>query len=120
MYPGKPCHFMAKNGCSIYSNRPYNPCKGFKCVWKENRKVPKEFKPNTIGMIMTNGYLDGVHYVQIVPAGQEITVDVLDWAITAVNEGEINHIVYQKDNKAKIISQDSDFITKYKEHLASK
>jgi hypothetical protein len=110
---------MAKGGCSIYSNRPHNPCKGFKCVWKENRTVPKEFKPNTIDMIMTNGYLDGIHYVHIVPAGQEITVDVLDWAITAVNGGEIKHIVYQKNNKAKIISQDPDFITKYKEHLAT-
>ena len=120
MYPGKPCHFVSKNGCSIYSSRPYDPCKGFRCVWKQNSAVPDQFKPDIIGIIMINNYLEDTHYIYLASAGSDVTVDVLDWAIAAVNDGKINNIVYQRDNKIKIISQDPDFTVRYKAYLASK
>jgi hypothetical protein len=120
VYPGKPCHFVSKKGCSIYLSRPYDPCKGFKCVWKQNPVVPNQFKPDIIGIIMTNNYLEDTPYIFLAPAGKDVTVDILDWAITAVNDGSIKNIVYQKDNKIKIISQDSVFIDRYKAHLAGK
>lgn len=120
MYPGKPCHFVGKNGCSIYAMRPYNPCKGFKCVWKQTSAVPLEFKPDLIDMIMIEKSLDGIPYVLIVPAKNEITLEILDWAVSAVNDGSIDNIVYQKDSNVRVISSNPDFITKCKEQLGSK
>ena len=113
MGPGKPCFFVTKNGCGIYSSRPHDPCKGFKCVWKMSSAVPLEFKPNLSGIIMIENQIDNMPYVYLVPAGNEITLEILDWAITAVNSGSINNIVYKKDDKARIISRDPAFIDKY-------
>ncbi len=113
MGPGKPCHFKTKNGCGIYASRPADPCKGFKCVWKMTSIVPAEFKPDQVGMIMIENAIDGIPYVYIVPAGNEISLEILDWAVSAVNAGNINNIVYKKDGKARIISRDPAFIDKY-------
>ncbi len=120
MGPGKPCHFVTKNGCSIYSNRPYDPCKGFKCVWKQNSIVPVSFKPDVVGMIMINNVLDDIPYVYIVPAGKEISIDVLDWAVSAVISGDVPHIVYHKDTKVRVISQDPVFVDKYYAYINAK
>jgi len=75
--------------------------------------VPLEFKPNLSGIIMIENQIDNMPYVYLVPAGNEITLEILDWAITAVNSGSINNIVYKKDGKARIISRDPEFIDKY-------
>lgn len=120
MYPGKPCNFITKNGCSIYAMRPHNPCKDFKCVWKKNSKIPLEFKPNLVDMIMIETAIDGIPYVYIVSAGKEISLDILDWAVGAVNAGTIDHIVYEKNGKARVISQNSVFVEKYNAYLEIK
>lgn len=120
MGPGKPCHFVSKKGCSIYEMRPYNPCKGFKCVWKRSYVVPLEFKPDVVGMIIIDNMLEDIPYSQIVPAGKEITLEVLDWAVSAVISGKMNHIVYQKDGGVRIISQDPAFVEKYNAFIESK
>lgn len=119
MGPKKPCHFVSKNGCSIYAMRPYNPCKGFKCVWKKNFKVPLEFKPDLIDMIMLEKALDDIPYVLLVPATSEITLEILDWAVSAVDNGSIENIVYQHKDQIRVISRNPDFIAKSKEQLGS-
>jgi hypothetical protein len=120
MYPGKPCHFVSKKGCSIYNMRPHNPCKGFKCVWKKTSIVPLEFKPDLVGMIMVESILDDMPYVYIERAGNEISLEILDWAVSAVISGSINHIVYKKDGIERVISQDPVFVEKYNAYLKSK
>lgn len=112
MGPGKPCHFVGKNGCGIYAVRPYNPCKGFKCVWKKNFKVPLEFKPDLIDMIMIEKTIDDIPYILLVPAKNEITLEILDWAVSAVNEGSIDNIVYTKEGKTRAISRNPEFLDK--------
>ena len=92
--------------------RPYNPCKGFKCIWKQNFKVPLEFKPDLIDMIMIEKTIDDIPYVLVVPAGKEISLEILDWAVSAVNAGSIDNIVYQKDGNTRAISRDPAFIDK--------
>lgn len=113
MYPGRPCNFVSKSGCSIYSVRPPDPCQGFKCVWKSDLKVPKEFKPDIIDMIMIYKSVEDIPYVYIVSADKDISLDVLDWAVKAVNAKEIPNIVYEKNGKFGIISHDTDFINKF-------
>jgi hypothetical protein len=113
MGPGKPCHFVTKKGCGIYLNRPTDPCKGFKCLWKKNSDVPLEFKPNLSGIIMIENQVDNTPYVYMVSSGKEITLEILDWAVGAVNSGSIDNIAYKKDGKTRIISRDPTFIDKY-------
>lgn len=120
MYPGKPCHFVTKNGCSIYSNRPVDPCKGFKCAWKRNSKIPFELKPDSIGLILLDQYLDDIHYISIVSAGSSPSIEIIEWAIQAVNSGDIANIVYRTNGQPKIISHDPDFVKNYKDMLAKK
>jgi hypothetical protein len=115
MYPGKPCHFASKTGCSIYPHRPADPCKGFKCVWKSNVAVPISFKPDEIGMIMIDAVKDGIPYVSIVSAGNEISLEVIDWAVSMVNSGKIENIVYRQKNSIRVISHNKDFVDKFTE-----
>ena len=112
MYPGKPCNFVSKTGCSIYPARPVDPCQGFKCVWKSNAAVPESFKPNEIGMIIVDAQIDGIPYVSIVSAGNEISLEVVDWAVRTVNSGKIENIVYRQKNSIRVISHNKDFVSK--------
>lgn len=44
---GTPCHFIKQGGCSIYEQRPLDPCHGFFCGWVlPNSPFPEWFKPD--------------------------------------------------------------------------
>lgn len=62
---------------------------------------------------MIEGSVGDIPYVYIVPAGKEISLEILDWAVSAVNAGSIDNIVYKKDGKVRVISRDPTFIDKY-------
>lgn len=113
MFPGKPCQFVSKTGCSIYPSRPVNPCQVFKCVWKSNAAVPASFKPDELGIMMINANIDGIPYVRIVSAGKEISLEVIDWAVGIVNSRKIENIVYTQNNSTRIISHNKDFVSKF-------
>jgi hypothetical protein len=113
MRPGKPCHFITKSGCSIYASRPANPCQKFKCAWKSNPKIPDELKPTITGTILLNKYLNGTHYIQITSAGQDVSLDIIDWAIRAVNAGDVSNVVYQINGQIRIISHDPEFVSNF-------
>ena len=49
--PSNPCFYMTKGGCSIYKDRPEDPCKRFKCEWIENENYPAWLKPNESGVL---------------------------------------------------------------------
>ena len=34
MRVGVPCHFRGEGGCTIYQDRPVDPCRGFHCAWR--------------------------------------------------------------------------------------
>lgn len=54
-YLGRPCHFMKPGGCSIYPDRPEEPCKRFKCVWLTEDILPAWFRPDKSNVIVTWG-----------------------------------------------------------------
>lgn len=107
MHTGKQCHFLGCNRCSIYEERPVDPCRNFRCVWLKDDKheLPEWLKPSLSKVIIkeskyevqyrqaggmgSGAYLleEGnlvVHkgsYWNVVECGQTIPSPVLSWLI---------------------------------------
>jgi hypothetical protein len=79
-YKGRPCHFVSiGKGCSIYNNRPDEPCKSFKCEWLTNSSIPEWMKPNLVNAIIIDKEIDGILYTFLAEAGELINPKVLTW-----------------------------------------
>lgn len=80
MSAGKPCHFLGAGGCTIYADRPADPCRGFVCGWLRNDSpFPESFRPDLIGVIlMAKPWRDRVAYV-LVSAGRAPDAALLEW-----------------------------------------
>ena len=56
MHPGKPCRHLQGGCCSIYPDRPDNPCRNFDCGWKmPNSPMPDDMRPDQCGAIVVLG-----------------------------------------------------------------
>ena len=90
-YAGKPCHFLGK-GCSIYKDRPKDPCKTYKCEWLGSDQLPMWMRPDLCGVIATHKCQDGVEFYSLVEAGKDMDAAVLSWFFQwAINN---NHNLY--------------------------
>ena len=99
MYPGKPCFFIEiGKGCTIYKDRPEDPCKGFQCGWTEIQDMPEEFKPEVSGVIM-HWKNDFNGYWVLSKAPNNPTVDFLSWAIIFAKSNN-NNILWYIDDKS--------------------
>ena len=78
--PGKPCHFRGEGGCTIYEQRPHDPCRGFVCGWLVKRSpFPDSFRPDRLGVIIVvKPWRDRFAYV-LVPAGRSPDAPLLEW-----------------------------------------
>ena len=91
MYPGKPCHFVEiGKGCTIYKDRPRDPCKKFVCMWKAVDEVPLEFKPSEVDVILTRAEINGSPYLNAVEAGSTMNPLVLSWFVSYCVSKKIN------------------------------
>ena len=80
MYPGKPCFFMKKDGCSIYLNRPKDPCHEYRCAWLVDETLPYWFKPDISGVICTwREWKPNSKYLEIKECGKKIESEILSW-----------------------------------------
>ena len=53
MFPGRPCHFLGSDGCTIYDERPQSPCRNFVCGWLQaGSPFPDAFRPDRTGVIV--------------------------------------------------------------------
>lgn len=53
MKPGTPCHYLGSPGCSIYADRPADPCRNFLCAWMRSPDIfPDAFRPDRVGAII--------------------------------------------------------------------
>ena len=64
---------------------------------------------------MIDAVKDGIPYVSIVSAGNEISLEIIDWAVGMVNSGKIENIVYRQKNSIRVISHNKDFVDKFTE-----
>jgi len=94
MYTGNPCHFKSNNGCSIYKDRPKEPCKDFKCEWLINEEVPEWLKPEYCNVILINENKDGFNFIRATEAGGKMPVEVLNWLFLFIFNKKIN-LCYQ-------------------------
>ena len=104
-YPGKPCHFLGKS-CTIYKDRPENPCKSYKCEWLVNEDIPMWMKPDLCNVIMTKRTENNIEFYDLAEAGQQLDSAVLSWVFMwALNKNK--NIKYQiKGGINKIGSQE--------------
>ena len=63
--------------CSIYDERPEDPCRVFECGWKLNVTMPDWMRPDRSGAILIVGQLwvrpDGLRKVNLIaPAGRRV------------------------------------------------
>src|SRR2546429_2992745 len=50
--PGQPCHFGGGGCCTIYAQRPVEPCRNFVCGWlMPDSPFPEEFRPDRLGVM---------------------------------------------------------------------
>jgi Fe-S-cluster containining protein len=83
MYRGKPCQFVdLGTGCTIYKKRPEDPCKTFQCVWRAADFVPEEFSPKSQQVLVTEQKINGIPYLSAIPAGKEISTEMLSWFVS--------------------------------------
>lgn len=85
MYPGKPCQFVEPGvGCSIYKDRPKDPCKQFQCMWRatDSTIMPDEFKPSAVKSIITTVEEQGIHYHILTECGTKPQPEVISWFAT--------------------------------------
>jgi len=95
--PGRPCHFMGHKGCTIYENRPEDPCKVFKCQWLSNDDIPAWMKPDVIKVLITKREEKGHSYLQLVELGQRMDPRVLSWFFLEHLNGRVINLKYQID-----------------------
>jgi hypothetical protein len=91
MYPGKPCKSVeAGVGCTIYKDRPKDPCKSFECSWKSSDFVPEEFSPNATGQIISTQFIEGIPYLALAYAGKDLSVELLSWFVAFAVGRQLN------------------------------
>ena len=80
---GKNCQFLKDSSCSIYADRPHEPCRNYTCAWLDDTIFPDWLKPHLSNVIITKKVPDDVkltHYT-VVETGVKMDATVLNWII---------------------------------------
>ena len=77
-WPGRKCHFVCSTGCTIYEDRPKDPCQSFTCSWLDDENIPSWLKPNESNTIMQwRTHPDAnLSHLEIVEAGAPMSAEV--------------------------------------------
>jgi len=80
MKPGVPCHFRGAGCCTIYEERPANPCRSFFCAWRlEGNPFPESFRPDRLGVIIVARQWRDRQGYELISAGRDPDENLLDW-----------------------------------------
>ena len=98
MHKGRPCFYLDKcnNTCSIYDERPKDPCKDYSCAWLLDDKniFPLWMKPNLSNVIITEKILTKdnkqFNYYEMIEAGSKVESEILNWIIHWALSSQIN------------------------------
>ena len=108
-YPGQPCGWLGTTGCTIYQNRPKDPCQTFECLWKRDLILPDWLRPDKSGVIMKWSVLDSWSFIIAVARRKNIDARIHDWANNHANQFKVNMIVPTHSGTWKIYSNDQTF-----------
>ena len=119
MHGGKPCFYLDK-GCTIYENRPKDPCREYTCAWLEEDSFPMWMKPSSSNVIVTHKTDPDdptVSYYQVTEAGGKIDSSVLNWLIHWALRNQIN-ICYEVAGKHHVMGTQAfrDAVNKSSNH----
>jgi hypothetical protein len=79
--PGSPCKYVNPGvGCSLGDKRPGFPCKSYNCEWKNELKMPEEFKPSNCGFIINHYTYHDLSYYIMYPAPNDPSPEMIDMA----------------------------------------
>ena len=100
-YPGRPCFFKAKSGCSIYEDRPESPCKSYRCGYLIHPFFPEWMRPDQCGVIATpriHSYKDGeetkyIQYLQLSEYKPPMSAVTLWWFVERYLDGSIPNLL---------------------------
>lgn len=90
MAPGVPCHYLGKVGCSIYKDRPKEPCQTYRCVWLIDPDIPEWLKPSTAKVILSWKGWSGGDYLEVKECGEKIDSTILNWVYIFAGQNNIN------------------------------
>jgi hypothetical protein len=79
---GKACTHCVNQSCSIYNNRPYDPCQSFHCAWRqEGSLLPYDMRPDLSGVIVMTDQLQwqGEDVIVAVAKGSRIPARTFHW-----------------------------------------
>lgn len=112
-FKGRPCFFLKEKGCSIYEDRPENPCVGYRCGYLAEPFFPEWMRPDKCGFIATprvHKYVEKVKdgdvekdedrfipYMQLVEYGNNSSAKHLWWFIEKQLEGSIPNLLIEID-----------------------
>jgi len=110
MSKGQPCYYLG-DGCTIYEERPEEPCRKYECMWIESEVFPMWMKPSVSGVIVTRRVVEGsgVLYYTVLEAGRKIESSVLNWVVQWAL-GTQSNIHYEVGGKSYMIGS-SEFIS---------
>lgn len=92
-YPGKPCHYLAiGKGCTVYSQRPKEPCVSYTCGWITNSDIPEWLKPDAVNVIIDQRTLGKHTYLNLREAGSTVPSKVLNWFFQYILEKGYNAV----------------------------
>ena len=87
-YPGKKCYYLQKT-CSIYENRPIDPCQSYKCHWLATDDLPMWMRPDLSNALVTQRNNNGHSWLEVLECGSKMDSEVLSWlVIWALNQGK--------------------------------
>lgn len=93
-WPGRKCHYVSESGCTIYEQRPNDPCQTFKCDWLVNTDFPEWLKPNLSKVIFKHEKIEDIDFVIAVEAGAKMDSEVLSWLVMAYANKKFTNIAY--------------------------
>lgn len=77
-FKGSPCRYcVVGSGCSVYEDRPDDPCRTFNCAWITDDSIPEWMKPNISGAIVVVKKLGDFIFPVLIPTNDDYSINVL-------------------------------------------
>lgn len=104
---GKHCQFLKDSSCSVYKDRPQEPCRSYTCEWINNEIFPDWLKPNLSNVIITKRVPNDANltYYDVIETGTKIDSTVLNWIILWALRENIN-LLYHVGGEAHCLGSE--------------
>lgn len=98
-WKGRPCHYVTTSGCSIYEQRPENPCKTFECGYLKFDWMPHWMRPDQSGVIfvLRETQKSKTLYIEVSEYIGKMKPEVMSFIFISYVSGAFQNITYQVD-----------------------